>query len=118
MMFFLREIKIQNIRTDVQVAGGMQMLDSYAQVHACVMVAVNQHQHAHAARAAHVTCPMLFLVLNLMNQHHMLPQSMKVCMEGANTTELLFDECILFMAGVRRQIVTTEPSAHDSAQCP
>jgi hypothetical protein len=35
----------------------------------------------------------------------MFPHSMKVCMDGTNTNEPLFDECILSMAGVHRQIV-------------
>ena len=46
----------------------------------------------------------------------MFPHSMKVCMEGANTKEPLFDECILSMAGVHRQIVITVQSAHDPCQ--
>ena len=37
----------------------------------------------------------------------MFPQTMKLCMEGANTKEHLFGECILSIAGVHRQIVIT-----------
>ena len=46
----------------------------------------------------------------------MFPQTMKVCMEGANTKEHLFGECILSIAGVHRQIVITEQSAHDPCE--
>ena len=41
----------------------------------------------------------------------MLLHSMKVCVEGADTKEPLFDECILSVSGVHRQMATTEPRA-------
>jgi hypothetical protein len=37
-------------------------------MNACVIIAVNQDQHAHAVGAVHAQCIMLFLVIILMNQ--------------------------------------------------